>query len=126
MMPSDVTYQRYRNQLFFVLFKRIAANNVSVIGYSLFVYDITKQKQGILLLKNNLSPDFNITDFYTKIELVEANLNTLTVYLFINAKDILEYTFKYLNEVEISQKDRSTLMQNCAKADFQLRYQIYP
>lgn len=55
---KDIVYQRYNNRLLFILMKRL--HHGTLVGYSLFIYDIFKQKHGSLLVKQHLSSEVTI------------------------------------------------------------------
>jgi len=94
----------------------------------MYIYDIRKSRQGILLLKRALDlPLESVDPEYLKLNLEELNAYTIRLYIFLNATHFVTSDFKFRNEIIISESDRSTLMAQCSQHEsIKLSYDIYP
>lgn len=125
VQSDDIVFSRYKNDLMLILLKRLSGS--TQVGFSIFVYDIRRNKLGSLLMKVHLSQDIEFSQNFARMEIIaNDDESDIRIYLYTGAERVLQYRLKYTNEIQISKSDRETLTKHCAKSDVDLHYEINP
>lgn len=77
-------YERYKTHIVFVIFRRVDLSG-NDIDYMVHIYDIRKNRQGILLLKKPLTLALEyVNPEYLKLDFEEINSYTFRLFFFFN------------------------------------------